>query len=211
MKHFETSHMASGSRGIPCFCAGVGTAGLIVLGMLGGCLASHDDFMTQPGMLSGMVPVESSAATPEQMPDDFTLSITVRAPGVDEAVLAGRPRSERPGRYIIEPDGVLRAAIGPGATPRVFPGQTRRLDDRQMDRLWRLVLETGLLEPGSITRIENTETYFPYPGRSTALISITAEGQTTYFAVRLPVGDAPSRATAQLIEAIADLAWIPRQ
>ncbi len=144
------------------------------------------------------------------MPEDFTLSITVVVPGIDEAALASLSRAEKPARYIVEPDGILRAAVGPGATPRVFPGQTRRLSDAQLNRLWRLVRETGLLESGSITRISNTETFFPPPGRATALISITADGRVRAFAVRLPVGDPPSAATTQLIDEVAELAWIPR-
>lgn len=188
---------------------------VLVFSGLGGCLSTHDDYREHATALVGLARADetSSIAEPslsDEMPADFTLSITVVAPGVDETALTTLTRAEKPARYIVEPDSVLRAASGPGATPMVFPGQTRTLNEAQLRRIWRLVRETGLLDSGSITQIPTTETFFPPPGRSTALISITANGQVRAFAVRLPVGDPPSVATTQLIDAVAELAWIPR-
>src|SRR5438105_14278814 len=65
------------------------------------------------------------AAVPRERPADFTLAATVLSPGsVDAKKL---PRSLRPGRYIVEADGVLRAATGPGATTTTYPRRTRQL------------------------------------------------------------------------------------
>jgi hypothetical protein len=145
---------------------------------------------------------------PEHAPEDFTLSVTVMGPATREGI-DERARAERPARYIVEPDGALRAAIGPGATPRVYPGQTRRLTGEEMQRVWRLVVNTGLLEPGTLTRIESTETFFPRRERTTALIYVRERGDETHYAVRLPVGDVESPGVVQLIDEVAGLAWVP--
>ncbi|MBK7403703.1 MAG: hypothetical protein IPJ41_03475 [Phycisphaerales bacterium] len=154
-------------------------------------------------------PKPEAPPLPEHAPDDFTLSITVMGPAATLEEATAAPRPQRPARYIIEPDGILRAAVGPGATPRVFPGQTRQLDDAQIERLWRLTTNTGLLEPDTLARVENTETFFPSRDRPTALLYIKEDGHTASYAVRLPIGDAESPAVTQLIDEIAAMAWIP--
>ena len=156
------------------------------------------------------LPEPEPVVLPDTTPEDFALSITVVGPSSAETDIDSLPRAERPARYLVEPDGVLRAAIGPGATPRVYPRQTRQLDQAQVQRLWRLVGETGLLEPTTLTRIDNTEIFFPQRSRPTALVYIRQQGTGSHFAVRLPVGDAESPAVGQLIDELAGLAWVAR-
>lgn len=155
------------------------------------------------------LPEPEPVVLPDTTPEDFALSITVVGPSSAETDIDDRPRAERPARYLVEPDGVLRAAIGPGATPRVYPRQTRQLTEAQVQRLWRLVGETGLLEPNTLTRIDNTEIFFPQRSRPTALVYIRQQGTGSHFAVRLPVGDAESAMVAQLVDQLADMAWVP--
>lgn len=154
------------------------------------------------------LPEPEPVLLPERAPADFALGITVMPPAREQAPLHELPVPERPGRYLVEPDGVLRAAIGPGATPRVYPRQTRRLNEAQVQRLWRLTVETGLLEPGTLTRIDNVETFFPQRSRPTALVYIRWSGEDSHHAVRLPVGDAESDEVASLIGELAALAWV---
>jgi hypothetical protein len=154
-------------------------------------------------------PEPEPAVLADRAPADFALGITVLSPASDPAQIDATPRPQRPARYIVEPDGVLRAAIGPGATPRVYPGRTRRLDTEQVQRLWRLASNTGLLDGDTLTRIDNTETFFPSRERTTALVHIRQGGEGRHFAVRLPVGDAESPAVLQLIDQLAELAWVP--
>ncbi|VAX36284.1 hypothetical protein MNBD_PLANCTO03-298, partial [hydrothermal vent metagenome] len=146
---------------------------------------------------------------PDEAPADFTLSVTVLGPASETAEIAETPRALRPGRYIVGPDGVLRAAVGPGATPRVFPRQTRQLDETQRQRLWRVVVNTGLLDGITLTAIDNTETFFPNRNRPTALVYVRQGGESSHFAVRLPVGDAESPEVVRLLDELAELAWIP--
>lgn len=154
-------------------------------------------------------PEPEPAALPERAPDDFALSVTVMGPATEPAEIDATPRPERPARYIVEPDGVLRAAIGPGATPRVYPGQTRQLTTGQVQRLWRLASNTGLLDGDTLAKVDNTETFFPSRERTTAMVYIRQGGVGQSFAVRLPVGDAESPAVEQLIDQLASLAWVP--
>lgn len=155
------------------------------------------------------LPEPEPVVLPDRAPDDFALAITIIGPATNETPIDERPRPQRPARYVLEPDGVLRAAIGPGATPRVYPRQTRQLDAAQMQRLWRLVEQTGLYATTTLTRIDNTETFFPQRSRPTALVYVRQQGEGAHFAVRLPVGDAESAATLQLVDELAALAWVP--
>lgn len=154
-------------------------------------------------------PEPEPVVLPDAAPDDFALSVTVLGPATEPAEFDATPRPQRPARYIVEPDGILRAAIGPGATPRVYPGQTRQLDAGQVQRLWRLAVGTGLLDGGTLSRIDNTETFFPGRERTTALVYVRQGGVGSHFAVRLPVGDAESPGVAQLVDQLAELAWVP--
>lgn len=154
-------------------------------------------------------PEPEPVVLPDRAPDDFTLSVTVLGPANQADEVDDTPRPQRPARYLVEPDGVLRAAVGPGATPRVYPRQTRQLDAAQVERLWRLVANTGLLDGASLTRIDNTETFFPNRSRPTALVYVRQGGEDSHFAVRLPVGDAESGEVLRMIDELAALAWVP--
>jgi hypothetical protein len=159
-------------------------------------------------------PEPKPVVLPERAPLDFTLGVTVLEPtggrGPRQATpIDERPLAERPARYIVEPDGVLRVALGAGVNPRVFPRQTRQLTADQMQRLWRLTVDTQLHAPETLTRIDNTETFFPHRSRPTALVYVKRDGVATHHAVRLPVGDAESAALTRLITELARLAWVP--
>lgn len=49
-----------------------------------------------------------------------------------------------PARFVIEPDGVLRAATGAGVGPTVYPPRTRRLTDAQVNEVYSVVTRQGL-------------------------------------------------------------------
>jgi hypothetical protein len=88
-------------------------------------------------MLLGLVLASCSATQertsielPEQRPSDFTLGIVVF--GEPEA---GEIES-RSARYIIEPDGSLRASFGEGSRGLTYPPITRRIDESTLDAIW---------------------------------------------------------------------------
>ncbi len=67
---------------------------------------------------------------PEQRPSDFTLGV----------VVFGDPDSTEPAirsaRYIIEPDGTLRASFGEGSDGLTYPPITRRVDGSTLNAIW---------------------------------------------------------------------------
>ncbi len=71
-------------------------------------------------------------------PEDFALAVTVMGEeGTTNWLL-------QPARFVVEPDGVLRAATGAGVGPSVYPPRTRRLTQAQMNDLYAVVVRSGL-------------------------------------------------------------------
>lgn len=121
-----------------------------------------------------------SAVQGVDYPQDFALSVTVITPGREtdssgRDLSFGQDLADRPGRYIVEADGLLRAATGAGATTRVYPPRTKYLSDRQMADLWNKLewmrpdLQIG--DPGEDTPIRASHT--------TAIIHVAANGRRT--------------------------------
>lgn len=71
-------------------------------------------------------------------PQDLALAVTVMG---DEGVRGVLLESAR---FVIEPDGVLRAATGEGVRPGVYPPRTRRLTETQLGDLYAQIVRTGL-------------------------------------------------------------------
>jgi hypothetical protein len=142
----------------------------------------------------------------DEPPPDFALAATVYAPPASPgAALPARPL--RPARYVLDPDLVLHAAIGAGADEATFPAQTRRLRHRDVERLWRLVRDSGLLEPGSPQRLAAAETYAPSADRTTAVLTVSYAGVRRSYRVLLDEGgdSGPGR---EVVDELAELAWV---
>lgn len=78
-------------------------------------------------------------------PPDFTLVFFVKAHGSD------RPDDsphQRPAQHAVTPDRLLRAALGPGVTPRFHPPATATLTAEQMAELYRLAEAAAQAEAG---------------------------------------------------------------
>ena len=83
---------------------------------------------------------DSSAgwATEENpVPGDFAIAMTV-LPGSESDA------GYRPVRYVIQPDSILRAAVGAGVSLDVFPQRTRRLTRAQMSVIYSHAVREGL-------------------------------------------------------------------
>jgi hypothetical protein len=139
----------------------------------------------------------------ERAPADFTLDITVQGPA--EPTL---PRAQRPARYIVEPDGVLRVGVGEGVSEDYYPPQTRQLTHNNVDRLWRLIRDSSILAPDNPDRIRPGRPLGMAQPRPAAQIIVTFGGTTNYFRVLLD-GETPgSESGLRLIDHLAGLAWI---
>ncbi|MHA7814747.1 MAG: hypothetical protein ACX94C_15300 [Phycisphaerales bacterium] len=78
------------------------------------------------------------AELPERRPSDFTLGVVVFGdPGADSVEM-------RSARYIVEPDGALRASFGEGSDGNTYPPMTRRLEGSILDALWAQVRSMDL-------------------------------------------------------------------
>ncbi len=150
-------------------------------GLLSGCAT------TSPG--GGGVP-----------PSDAMLSVTV---------MPQRPRFQRqerefaPARYIVEADGVLRAAVGEGVTVQTYPGRTRDLTTEEWTTLWETLLATGVLNEDDPRAIEGEMSLTPDPLRR-AVVWANGDGRSAGMVID------PSRdeATAALVTMLEELAWI---
>lgn len=157
-----------------------------VLLVLTGCHATLPD----PASLAGR-------------PDDFVLSAMVytAAPAAP-----GTPRARRPARYIVEADEVLRVAVGQGAGRETYPPPTRVLTVTQMERLWVLVRDSGLLE-------RENRYLLPSPAWDStdpvaAEIDVGYRGGRAHLLVPLDGADAESIEAERLVDELAALSWI---
>jgi len=141
-------------------------------------------------------------------PADFSVAVTVYGPEQDPTPIHDRPRPLRPSRYIVEPDGVLRASLGHGSAVDTFPPRTRQLTTRQMDQLWRAVRETGLVSPDDPHRIEHAGLEIPNPHRTTAVVYIAYGGFTRFAIITIDTETDSAVATRLLIDRLAALAWV---
>lgn len=101
--------------------------------------------------------VAQRAAQAESVPPDFSLAITVIAPARGAVQPATLPRGLRPARYILEPDGTLRVALGAGATRATYPFPTRIISDAGRAEIWSRSKTLGLLDVDSPFRASQSE------------------------------------------------------
>jgi hypothetical protein len=142
-------------------------------------------------------------------PPDFALAATVYAPPPNDPAAPPPPRGLRPARYVLDPDLSLHAAVGGGLDETTFPPQTRRLRFQNAERLWRLVRDSGLLEPGNPQRLDAAETYTARPDRTTAVLTVTYAGVRRSYRVLLDGEGAPGPGR-EVVEELAELAWVGR-
>ncbi len=88
-----------------------------------------------------------------------------------------------------------------------YPGRTRTLDHRQVERLWRLIEDSALMRPDHPFRIASAENFVPLPDRPVAVISVSRDGRREIVAVSVDADDADGEAARQLVDRLAGLAW----
>ena len=137
-------------------------------------------------------------------PSDFVLAATVYLP--PEAPTP-RARARRPARYILEADLRLRTATGRGADEQTYPPPTRTLTRAQADRVWELLRDSGLLEPGNPylrpSPASGAEGDAPAAG-----LFVTYSGGRAHLLVPLDAADAESIAAERLIDELAARSWL---
>ncbi len=140
----------------------------------------------------------------EDSPSDFTLEITVRSSRTGEV-----PRALRAGRYILEPGGALRASVGQGATHGTYPPRSADVDPIEVERIWRLVRDSGLLIESSPYAISTPEDAWNSATRAMAVVTIVKQGQRSSFVVPLEDPNPTPRNIAVVVDRLARLAGVP--
>ncbi|HRQ73199.1 MAG TPA: hypothetical protein PLU35_09245 [Phycisphaerales bacterium] len=154
----------------------------------------------------------SRPADPERFtsaPADFTLSVTVLSPARSMAEVDRLPPRARPACYLVEPDGAFRVAVGPAASPTVFPSLARQLTREQVDRVWSLARDAGILDADHPGRVQNVETFVRPAGDATVVLLYAGfAGSQRHVAVALDGAHADPAAVAPLIDELNALAWM---
>lgn len=140
----------------------------------------------------------------DDSPADFTLEVTVRSPRAGEV-----PRAMRAGRYILEPGGSLRAAVGPGASHQTYPPRAADLAPIDVERIWRLVRDSGLLTDSSPYAISTPDDAWASASRAIAIVTLVIDGQRSTFAVPLEDPNPTPRNVAAIVDRLARLAGVP--
>ncbi|GJM18248.1 MAG: hypothetical protein DHS20C14_04610 [Phycisphaeraceae bacterium] len=136
---------------------------------------------------------------PADPPGDFGLAVAF-VPGAR----VGTPASDRASaaRYILEPDGSLRAATGGGASPQLLPPIVRRVDAPTRAGLWRRALATGVHDPDPEVRVSAPDLYDSL-GKPVVLVTIAwGDGRSS---AAFDTADPQARA---LLDELARLAWV---
>jgi hypothetical protein len=136
-------------------------------------------------------------------PADFTLDVTVQGPQDDRMA-----RARRPGRYVLEPDGILRVGVGEGVSREYYPPQTRQLSRDETDRVWRLVRDSRILEPDNPDRVRPGLPFGRVQDRPTADMSILYAGEREHYRVLLDGQTPESAAVERVVDHLAGLAWL---
>jgi hypothetical protein len=152
------------------------------------------------------IPAAAEPIPPDDRPADFVLAATVHSP--ESMSKARLPRSLQPARYVVEADGVLRAAVGGAAQTTTFPGRTRQLTPREFDALWRLVRESGLLDSQNVARIEGPDDLTRAPDRTTAIVYVSFGGRRMTLRTLLDRTSPGAAETERVIDRLAEWAWV---
>jgi hypothetical protein len=165
--------------------------------------------LTLLGACSSPPRVAPPAGTPvpQERPSDFVLAATVLA-GARTGDPAGLPRSLQPARYIVEADGALRAATGPGSDEQTFPPRSRQLSPREFDQLWALVRDSGLLDPACPARVDDPSTIERAGPRTTALLWVSYADTAATLRVPLDRTGPQALPTERIVDRLAQWAWV---
>lgn len=145
------------------------------------------------------LPQEIDAAPP-----DFAMEAVIIAPSASG--WQERPRDFRPARYILRADGRLHAQVGPRSHER-YPPFVTRLQPREIERLWRIVRDSGLLEEGNPIRVSASDE-FTIPGRTNAEVSVSFLDEHWHFRTTLESGTPESAAVRRIVDRLAQEAFV---
>ncbi|MCA9277786.1 MAG: hypothetical protein H6815_03265 [Phycisphaeraceae bacterium] len=155
-------------------------------------------------------PKPTAVELAETAPEDFAIAVTVYSVMTDRANWSTLPRPRRPARYVLEPDGVLRAAVGPSADRQEFPPVMRELSPSDVEDIWRLVQTGGLFKADLPGIIGSPRELIVRRSRPTAMVELAGAGERRLIATPLATQDTPAPELERVIDRLAMLAWQPQ-
>ena len=144
-----------------------------------------------------------SWALPAPVPSDFALGVVVFGDS------DGSSPDTRSARYVFDPDGTLRCAVGAGSRAQTHPPITRRVHTSQRRDIYQHVRSLGIASEeggGEFVSIHSPEVYRPdsrTDGLAVYLIEIRAGGVSRAFAI-----DSSDPGANELVRLLAELGWI---
>lgn len=125
------------------------------------------------------------APSAAELPDDFALGLTV---------LPLKGSAMAPAWYVVEPDDMLRVALGERLPSSTYPPGVRRLSREQVRRIWELVVAGGLTA-GNEPPLPHWQASAP---NACAVVYVAAAGRRRSFAVPADRADAVTPLVAEL-------------
>jgi len=147
------------------------------------------------------------------VPEGFSVNATVirgeQAPPVPRV-------DERSGRWVLLPDGALRASTpAAGAMPDHAdrPGRARTLRDREVAELWALAVRLGLADPRSADPVGNAALLEAGPGELLQIVEFGVADPETgprswTFVHRGPAEAGGDEVLGTFLRALAERAWM---
>ena len=169
--------------------------------------------LLSPGCAAQRQARYDAAVAAEQPPADFWLAVTVLKAPADTASRAAAyqriPLARRPTRYVIEPDRMLRAAVGSGASEETFPPETRRLSESEFQSLWSMLRGSSLVQNGHPATVGRAPQAASIGAATVYVVSFSIDGDRRTLALEAePNAAANAPDAAALVERLGGLAWL---
>lgn len=171
--------------------------------------------MTRIGLLAVSISLALAACSNQpfrpdasSVPPALSINATVLRGEAAPAVLKVE---ERNGRWMLLPDGSLRAEAPPSAERTDHgkrPGVVRSLRESEIAEMWSLAARLGLADPRAGDPVGNPRMLTPGPAELIQVIEFHAAGESWAFFARGPAESGGDRVLGDFIRALADRAWM---
>ena len=158
--------------------------------------------------VAGLPVMEGCSTSPRyepgaSTPPDFALSVTVLTAAKDAKRTDVAP-SQRPGRYVVEPDGVFRVAPW-SSNLKLVPRPLGRLSPGQRDELYRLCVDAAFFDPGNPALAPDAESSPRTVNEPTAIVAVSGFGSRRTLEISLDGRSEAARRAERVIARLEEL------